>query len=91
MESQERQPPESLKLFLTRLLHSTHHTLGGEVQAYVDSFSQDIVHGISKGTFMTSKHVLLGYGLHSITGMKTPISILSHFGHSCTYNQVQEK
>ena len=39
---------------------------------------------------MTSKHVLLGCGLHSITGIKMPISILSHFGHSCTYNKVQE-
>ena len=42
MESQERQLPESLKLFQTHLLHSTHHTPGEEVQAYVDSLSQDI-------------------------------------------------
>ena len=90
LESQERQPPESLRLFLTHLIHSTEHTPGEEVQAYVKSFSQDIVHGISKGDFLTSKHVLLGCGLHSITGMKMSISILSHFGHSCSYRKVQE-
>ena len=90
LESQERQPPESLRLFLTHLIHSTEHTPGEEVQAYVESFSQYIVHGTLKGDFLTSKHVLLGCGLYSITGMKMPISILSHFGHSCSYRKVQE-
>ena len=66
-----RKPPDSLKQFLTALLHSTDHSPGEEVKGYVDSFPQDIVHAISKGDFLTAKHVLLGCGLHSITGMKS--------------------
>ena len=89
--SNHRKPPDSLKQFLTVLLHSTDHSPGEKkVKRYLDSFSQDIVHAISKEDFLTAKHVLLGCGLHSITGMKKPTNILSKFGHSCNYNTVQE-
>ena len=33
---------------------------------------------------------MLGNGIHSITGLKKPIQILSKFGHSCSYNKVQK-
>ena len=73
------------------MLHSTDHRPGEEVKRYVDSFSQDIVHVISKGDFLTAKHVSLGCGLHiSIRGMKKPINMLSKLGHFCNYNTVQE-
>ena len=41
-------------------------------------------------TFLGRKHVLLGNGLHSITGLKKPITILARLGHSCNYNKIQE-
>ena len=73
------------------MLHSADHSPREEVKRYADPFSQDIVHAISKGDFLTAKHVLRGCGLHdSITGMKKPINILSKVGHSCNYNTVQE-
>ena len=34
--------------------------------------------------------MLLGCGLHSITGLKKPINILAKYGHSCNYNTIQE-
>lgn len=88
--SEDRHPPESLTNFLTCLLHSTEHSVGEEVRRHVDSLSQDIIYGISKRKFLTGKHVLLGCGLHSLTGLKKPINILARLGHCCSYNKVQE-
>ena len=65
--SEHRQPPESLRMFLTTLLHSTDHSPGNEVIRCVDSFSQDILYAVSKKKFLTRKNVLLGNGLHSIS------------------------
>ena len=56
----DRQPPKSLTSFLEQLLQSTHHTTGEMVKQHIWSFSQDIVYSISRGTFFTAKHTLLG-------------------------------
>ena len=77
-------------MFLTTLLHSTDHSPSEEVIRYVDSFSQDILYAVSKRKFLTRKHILLGNGLHSITGLKKPITILARLRNSCNYNKVQE-
>jgi hypothetical protein len=90
LQSKARQPPESLRVLLTKLLHSTDHAPGEEVTRYVESFSQDLIHAVSKGKFLTRKHVLLGCGLHSITGLKKPVNILARLGHSCNYDKIQE-
>ena len=60
LQSEDRQPPESLRMFLTTLLHSTDHSPSEEVIRYVDSFSQDILYAVSKRKFLTRKHILLG-------------------------------
>ena len=80
-----------MKKFLLNLLHSTDHSPGEHVNRYVDSFSQDTVHAISKGEFFTAKHVLQGCSLHSITGLKKPINIPAKYGHSGNYNTIQGK
>ena len=85
----DRQPPESVKEFFRSLLHSTHHAPGDHVCRYVESFSQDLVYVVSRGDFLTEKHVVLGTGLHSLTGQKTPIKLLGRLGHSCTYDKVR--
>ena len=86
---ENRQPPESIKRFLRTVIHETHHEAGNETQRYVDSISQDLVHAVSKGNFLTEKHVLLATGLHSITGLKVPIKILARLGHCCSYHKVR--
>ena len=55
-----------------------------------DSFSQDVVHAVSKGKFLTPKHTSVGLGLHSMTGQKLPIAILARLGHSITYDAINE-
>ena len=42
------------------------------------------------GDFFTVNYVSLGCGLHSITGLKKPISILAKYEHSGNYNTIQE-
>ena len=39
---------------------------------------------------ITLKHFLLGVGLHNLTGLKTPIKILSNLGHYINYDLVCE-
>ena len=90
LQSEGRQPPESLRIFLTKLLHSTDHAPGEEVTRYIDSFSQNLIYAVCKGKFLTRKHVLLGCGLHGITGLKKPANILARLGHSCNYDKIQK-
>ena len=52
------------------------------------SYSNDLIHGITRGKLITLKHFLLGLGLHNLTGQKVPVQILSHLGHSIDYNVV---
>ena len=85
----DRQPPESVKEFFRYVLHSTHHTLGDDVCWYVESFSQDLVYAVSRGDFLTEKHVVLGTGLHSLTGQKMHVKLPGRLGHSCTYDKVR--
>ena len=80
-----RQPPELMNAFLRCLFHDSHHTESDKVQDYVWSYSQDMVHGVSRGRFLTAK----GNALHSMTGQKKPIQILSKLGDSCSYHTVQ--
>ena len=45
---------------------------------------------VTRGKVATLKHSLIRLGLHNITGLKIPIKILSHLGHSTYYNLVCE-
>jgi hypothetical protein len=59
-------------------------------QRLEESYAADLVHGVTRGKVMTAKHFLIGLGLHSITGQKKPIQLLSRLGHSIDYNMVCE-
>ena len=84
-----RQPPECVTDFVTNIIHATHHSPGEDVKRYASSIWSDLVHAVSKGNFLTEKHVLLGTGLHSLTGQKIPIKMLGKFGHSINYDRVR--
>ena len=81
-----------MRLFLTTLLSpkGDHAEISERVERLVDSFGQDLMHAVSKGSFLTPKHASVGLGLHSLTGQKLPIIILSRLGHSITYDAVNE-
>ena len=90
LNHEKRQPPERVKYFYKKLINDTHHIESEQSRNFTLSFAQDLVHAVSRGKFLTTKHVLLGNGIHSITGLEKPIQILSKFGHSCSYNKVQK-
>ena len=56
----------------------------------ISSFGNDLIHGVTNGRVITLKHFLIGLGLHNITGLKLPIKVLSHLGHSINYDLVCE-
>ena len=55
-----------------------------------DSFSQDLVHDITKGKVIMEKHFLIGLGVHNLTGKKNIVKILNKFGHSLSYSTASE-
>ena len=56
----------------------------------VNLYGSELIHEVTRGKVITLKHFLIGVGLHNITGLKTPVKILSHLGHSVDYNFVCE-
>ena len=45
---------------------------------------------MSNGNVATLKHILIGCGLHSLTGSKKIIQILNRLNNSCTYERVRQ-
>ena len=81
-QSKERQPPSLLTLFFKKLLTSeNYHQAGEHLERLIMSLSEDVINALSRGDFLTLKHTALGLGLHSLTGQKLPIKILSRLGH----------
>ena len=92
LRKDDRNAPDILKLFYENLLSpaSVHHGTSLTAEHLIDSFSQDIMYAVSKGELLTLKHASVGLGLHSITGQKLPLQVLSRLGHSMTYDQICE-
>ena len=88
LEQQEERIPNDVKRFLENLLQSPEHPNQEKVKLFVRSYSNDLIHGVTKGKVITLKHFLDGLGLHNLTGQKAPIQILSHLGHCMDYNAV---
>ena len=72
------------------LIKSSDHALTDASKRLIHSYSSDLISAVSGGKVVTLKHFLIGVGLHNITGLKAPIKILSHLGHSIDYNLVCE-
>lgn len=87
----DRKVPPRLIEFIVDVLHrkDSHHLPGIETKRLAESYSQDILFGYSGGAFMTEKHVELGTGLHSLTGLKIPVAILARFGHCIKYDTIR--
>ena len=62
-----------------------HHPLPAHTDRLANSFAQDLVFAIYKGTFLTLKHTSVGLGLHRLIGQILPLTILLKLGHSISY------
>ena len=89
LRNEKRQPPDLVTTFFKHVLHDSHHIESAIVEDFAWSFSQDLVHGVSRGNFVTLKHALVANCLHSLTGQKIPIDILSSLGNCSRYNLVR--
>ena len=67
----ERTLPESVHLFLTELLKPEKHSVSRSenITRVVKSYAADLVHEVSRGEIMTSKHFMLRLEIHNITGL----------------------
>ena len=90
LDSENRNPPESVTPFLTQLLRNKDHPNREALTHLIESYISDLIHGVTGGKVITTKHFLLGLGLHNITGQRLPIQILHRLGHCVDYNFVCE-
>ena len=88
LETQEQQIPKSVTEFFETLLKPQAHTSPEKIKLLVQSYSNDVIHSVTRGRVITLKHFLVGLGIYNLTGQKVPIQILSHLGHSMDYNLV---
>ena len=51
----------------------------------IQSYSSDLVYGVTRNKVITAKHFLLGLRLHNITSQKKPVEINHRLGHSIDY------
>eukprot|EP00794_Sanderia_malayensis_P013273 gene13273-14641_t len=90
LRSNDRNPPDLLTLLFETLLAKKRNNPSSSMGRLIDSFCQDVLYAVSKGDFLTYKHASLGLGLHSLTGQKLPLVMLSRLGHSISYDKICE-
>ena len=56
----------------------------------VQSFGQDLIYAVTCGQRKSPKHVLLPYGVKTLTGNTEIIKELNKFGHGMSYTQLKE-
>ena len=86
--SVDLQPPQIVQTFVRSLLQPASSNRTPNIERIVDCLSQDIVYDVLNRRVPLKKHFLLGLGLHSLTGSRELIEILSKFGSCVSYNYV---
>ena len=89
-EEEDKHYPTALNDFFSCLLKSGVCSSNKNINRLISSYGYDLIHGVTRRKIVTPKHFLLGVGLHNMTGLKLPITILSHLGHSISYDLLCE-
>ena len=84
-------PPELLHFYFT-LLGGTNNKRKNSVKCVrqVRSYCQDVIYGVHNGQIKTSKHIMLGMTLKSLTSSRKIIDIVNRYGHCISYQGVEE-
>lgn len=61
-----------------------------KVDLLTESFSQDLIYAVTCGQHKPPKHVLLAYGVKTLTGDADLIRTLNRLGHAISYSQLEE-
>lgn len=56
----------------------------------IKSYCEDVVYGVYNGRVKTSKHIVLGMSLKSLTSSRKIIDIVHRYGHCISYPAVEE-
>ena len=83
--------PEVLYRFLMGLLTSNPVMKNPfpRVKILVQSFSEDIIYAVTCGKTKPPKHILLSYGVKTLTGNVEIIQMPNRFGHGVSYSQLE--
>lgn len=87
----EGDPPKLVQTFFRTLLGGPYPGEHSEsVKRRSDSFSQDVLFSVHKGTLKPRKHTMMGLTLKSQTGSRKIVTMLNRMGHSLNYHAVEE-
>lgn len=87
LDTPELEPPQSIQCFVKSLLKPAGDRTPN-INRIVDCLTQDIVFNVLHRKVPLKKQILLGLGLHSLTGSRKIIDILFKFGHCVSYDYV---
>jgi hypothetical protein len=82
--------PHCLSRLLNIITSGKFGSTTGSLFRRVHSIASDIIYATTAGRMKLSKHILLPYGIKSLTGNVEIIHILNRLGHGIGYCQLQE-
>ena len=89
--SNERQPPNVLKDFLSTLVSGkSKEKLSAKSLQFVNSCSEDICSATTNGQWVMPKQILVAMTVYHLTGSAEIISILNYYGHCQSYSRTLE-
>lgn len=80
-----------LRTFMSTLLCGTNvrREKSEYMQRSISSISQDMIFSVQKSRVKTSKHIMFGLALKSLTNSKKVINMINKFGHCCSYSVLE--
>ncbi len=84
--------PAELKRFLVGLFTGKPDLdiTSQRIHVLIESLSQDIIYAVTNGQNKPVKHLLLSYGVKTLTGNVELIQMLNRLGHGVSYDQLEE-
>lgn len=84
-------PPEIIKFFAMIIAGGkAGDAVTQKVKRIAQSFSSDLVFAVTNGKMKPSKHIVLAFGIKSLTGNTEVIRVLNRLGHCISYSQMEE-
>ena len=83
----------SLEVFLRILLageKKSNDELSDKQKRLINSIGQDCIYAVSGGTQVPAKHILLPWGVKTLTGNVELIKVLNRLGHGVCYSRLEE-
>ena len=84
-------PPKEVLDFICQVIYGCNLSDGSTGnERIVHSISRDLLYAVTKGRWMTSKHIMLGMSLWHLTGRADIVTLVNRFGHCVSYSKLLE-